>query len=134
MSVALHTADGNRYIVDQAETFSVIGKSMVEAASNVDATVISQRLTGGDNRSPGHVPESLYKFFAVGDFQLQFLARAQGSLLQFVNPEPGVDEKEICFLAGLCRQEIGFGEGSGSQQALPHLAVFGCVEYVLTDR
>ena len=106
LAVALHAADGNRYVVDQAEAFAVIGEGVVKAASNVHAAAIPQRLLGGSNRSPGHMPERLYQFFAVGHFQLQFLARAQGSMLQFVHPQLGVDQEKIVFLAGRRSEKV----------------------------
>ena len=86
VAVALHAADGNRHVVDQAKAFPVIGEGVVKAASDVDAAVIAQRLPGSHNRSAGHLPECIHKLFAVGYFQFQFLARAQRSMLQFLDP------------------------------------------------
>ncbi len=76
----------------------------MKAASNVNAAVILQRLPGGDNRSTGHVPEGLYQFFAVGYFQLQFLAHAQRSMLQLVHPQLGVDKQNIVILDRAARR------------------------------
>ena len=134
VAVALHAADGNRNIIDHAKAFAVIRKGVVKSASNVNAAVVPQRLPGSNNRPSCHVPECIHKFFAVGYFQFQFLARAQRSTLQFLHPEFGVDEKNVFVLAGWRRDEILLREGSSLQQALPHSAVLTCVKDVLTNR
>ena len=127
-AVTLHAADGNGHIIEHAKPFPVICEGVVEAASNVDAAVISQRLPGGNNRSPGDVPECLHQFFAVRDFQFQFLARAQRSALQLLDPQFGVDQKNVLILAGRRSEKVVLREGSSLQQALPHSPVLTGVE------
>jgi tRNA-binding EMAP/Myf-like protein len=89
MTVALHTANGDGNVINQAKTFSMISEGMMKSASNMDATVVTERLFGSNDGTPGHVPESVNKFFAIRYFEFQFLPCAQSSAIQFVYPEQG---------------------------------------------
>jgi hypothetical protein len=123
VAVALHAADGHRHVIDQAKAFTVIREGMVEAASYVNAAVVSQGLFGGHNRASGLVPERIDKPLTVGHFQLKFLARAQGSPLQLLHPEFCVDQQEILFVAQWRWKNVSFGKGSLPQKAIPHSTV-----------
>src|ERR1700680_195662 len=76
--VALHTTDGDGNIVDHAESLAMVGKSMMEAAANVNGDAIGQSLARGQNRSACRQPDCLIggwlrweEVFGTGDSRLQ---------------------------------------------------------------
>jgi hypothetical protein len=134
LAVALKAADGDRNVVEHAESLAVIGEGVVEAASNVEAAVVAQRLAGGQNRSACYMKKSIDKFFAIRNFQLEFLARTQGSALQLVDPELGVNEQQVAILAGRSGDKVGFSKISGLEKALTDGSVFARVKDMVADR
>jgi len=47
--IALHAPDGDGHIVNHAEAFAVVGKRMMESATDVEGDVILQSIIGGQN-------------------------------------------------------------------------------------
>jgi len=51
--IVLHAADGHGHIVDHAEAFTMVGKGVVEAASDADGDLVFEGFLGGEDRTSG---------------------------------------------------------------------------------
>ena len=131
--VALHTTDGDGNIVDHAESLAMVGKSMMEAAANVNGDAIGQSLARGQNRSACRQPECLDEFGGKRNFELHLFLRAESAGLQLANILRGVDQQDV-LIGGWLRWEEVFGTGdSRLQQAVVDSAIFLSREDVSTD-
>src|SRR3954467_9924727 len=59
-TVALHTANGDRDVVNHAKAFAVIRKSVVKSAADVDRDSFVQCILRSKNRTACSEPESLH--------------------------------------------------------------------------
>ena len=71
--VALHAADGDRHIVDHAESLAMVGEGMVESSANADADFVGQGLARREDGSPGREPEGLRRDRGSRGFPFPFL-------------------------------------------------------------
>src|SRR5947209_2415977 len=78
----VHPPDGHRHIMDHAEAFSMIGKSVVKTSGNVHAQSPAQGQISGQNGTSGGEPEGLDQFRRVRNLHLHFFQRRERAGLQ----------------------------------------------------
>jgi hypothetical protein len=78
-SIALHTPNGDRNVMDHAEPLAVVRKRMMESAANVDSDPIFEGTVGRQNRSTGRQPKGAHQFGRVRNFHLQFFASGKSA-------------------------------------------------------
>lgn len=69
--LTLECADGDRYVVDEAEAFTVVGIGMVEATTEVHCPSTLEGESGGEHRASGGVEKGIVNFLVERGFGFQ---------------------------------------------------------------
>ena len=102
----LHAANRYRHVVDHAEAFAVIGESVVESATNVDAHSIRQSMLRSQNRPSRGQPEGSNQFGRKGNFELHLLTGTERAGLELPNVLRSVDQEDVCVSSRLRVEEV----------------------------
>ena len=109
-AIGLQTPDSHRYIMDSAETFAVIGVSVVETAGEIARETVAQCEVAGKNGATRGEPHGFGKFGRIRNFQFHDFAGGQGTVFQFADPFLRMDAEEV-LVGGACRLHDVIGRG-----------------------
>ena len=122
-SVALHPTNRDGDIVDETEAFSVIGESVVESATDMDADSVVKGVVGGENGASGHQPKGFRKLGTEGDFEFELFASGEQAFADLLEVQGCVDEENVFVTGRLRCYEIGSFGGLELQKAIVRLLV-----------
>src|SRR5260221_4723483 len=84
LALLMHALDGNRDIMNHAETFAMVRKRVMESAADIAGHAVLERQVRGQNRAPGGEPECPDQFGRVWDLHLLLFLGRKRSGLQFL--------------------------------------------------
>jgi len=131
--VALQPPNGDGHVVNHAEAFAMIRKSVMKAAANADGNPVSQGLPRRQDRSPGRQPKRVDKLPRVRDFHFHLLARAECAGLQLVHVLRFVNQQNVLISGWFGFQKILRVRNAFSQQPVADAAIFLGGEDVLAN-
>ena len=112
----------------------MIGKSMMEASTDVDRDSVIQGVIGSQHRTSSGQPERAHQFWRVGNLHLEFFARGQRSRFQFENVLWRMHQQNVPVRGRLRRHEVGRLGYATVHELLVNAAVLFRGENVGSDR
>ena len=123
-AVALQAPDGHGDIVEQAETFTMIGEGVVKATAKVHRGAALERELCCDAGATGHQPETLDEPGQPRKLQSLDVFLGQQSVADLVQVLGGVNEREVIPRYGMRLGESGPMDIAAGHQLCGYQSVF----------
>ena len=121
--VVLQAADGDGYIVDYAEAFTVIRAGVVESAADIRGPAVVQRFLAREDCPASGQPAGFDQFLRVWYFELQDFGVGERAGFQFADVLARVDAEDIFVSCWLRRKKIAALRDSAVRQAFVNQAI-----------
>jgi hypothetical protein len=123
-AVGLQAANGDGDVVDDAEAFAVIGKSVVKAAAEVRSGSGGEGALSCFDGAAGGEPDGFDEFFGVRDFHAEDFVWSEGAGFEFADVGGSVDAEDVVVGGGLGRDDLGKRDVAGVDEGVANEAVF----------